>query len=103
MMQDEMVTIYITKYALTQGIYQARGRICHEVNDSMVQVIPEREGMAMPYYLHGRDWWRTPEEARLDAERRRQEAIKTIEKKLARLKSMTFKIKVRKAGDVQEQ
>ena len=88
-MENEQITAYITKYALTTGIYSAQGEVCYDINS---EVFSERKNCGSLYY-HGNEWHRTKEDAIMRAEEMLDRKIKSLEKQIAKLKKMTFVVK----------
>lgn len=80
--------IYVTKYALTKGIYAAEA----DVDDRGFAVIEGADDFHPDTYLHGegREWCRTEADAISVAEKMRSHAIELMEQKLAKLKSLGF-------------
>lgn len=76
--------VYITKYALTQGIFEAKVK---DHGDGMVEDIRVK---ILPTYYHGDEWHCTLDEARKKAEAMRMARIALLEKSLKKLRSMTF-------------
>ena len=76
------LTVYITKYALTEGILEKEAKPCG--NASMVQVGPS--------YFHGegKDWHRTRESAVKKAEAMRLKKIESLKRSIAKLEKMTW-------------
>jgi cytochrome c553 len=82
--------VYVTKYALTAGI------TCHEAKEqnSGVWVSVKFPGAYWETSLKtGRDYAETEQEARAIAVKMRDKKIKSLEKKIAKLKAMTFEVK----------
>lgn len=81
----EIITAYITKYALTEGILELRVEL---VGDNMVKCTTS----TYPQYFHreGRDWHRTKESAIARAEVIRATKLKSIEKQIKRIKELRF-------------
>lgn len=78
-------TAYITKYALTQGIYAKPVRDC---GNGMVATTLDR----YVGYFHEGEWHRSQAAAIAKAEDMRAAAVKAAEKKIAKLKAMRFKV-----------
>lgn len=76
--------VYVTKYALNNGIVEKEVK---DVGNGAVEVLEKWGG-----YLHGegKEWHRTWESAVARAEEMRQRKIKSVEKQLAKLKNMKF-------------
>lgn len=83
----EKFVAYVTQYALTAGIQAMLVEDCFDVGHNMVaQVGHQGLYFCLPH------WHRTPEEALAQAERMRVAAIASAEKKIARLRKMTFTV-----------
>lgn len=78
--------VYITKYALTQGIYEAEAEECSGFN-GMIKIDGE-----YPEYYHreGRDWCRTKEDAVKRAEEMREKRILSLKKQIEKLEKLRF-------------
>lgn len=83
-MSDEFIA-YITKYALTQGIYAKPVRDC---GDGMVATTLD----GYVGYFHKGEWHRSQAAAIARAEDMRVAAVKAAEKKIAKLKALKFKV-----------
>jgi len=79
--------VFITKYALTTGIYEAEARRV-EGHADMLE-IPAAPG-AMSQYIHGLDWHITHESALMKAEAMRRKKIASLRKQLSELEEMKF-------------
>ena len=81
---------YITKNALTSGIFKTpqEYEVCSHIDDRMIG--PEYHDGTYPVYYHKPDWHETKAEAIARAEVMRAAKIKTLEKSLAKLKAMNF-------------
>jgi len=79
--------VYVTKYALTQGIFEGEAEICHGVSEGMIELLENKN-----FYFHGegREWHRTKESAIKRAEEMRNRGIIKLEKKIQKLKEMKF-------------
>lgn len=80
-----MTKFYITKYALTEGVFSVDGERC---SDNFVSY--RRHGFTQ--YAHGKDFHEDEQMALADAERRRVNKIAAIKKSLLKLEKMTFKV-----------
>jgi len=78
---------WITKYALTKGIFELNGRVCSEITEKMVSDNNKFGGI---YYGEGREWHRTLKDAVLRAKIMRDSKILSLERQLKRLKLITF-------------
>lgn len=82
-MSDTIITAYITKYALTEGILELRGEVSNSgcfYADGYWSSIPRR------------DWHLTREDAIKRAEEMRLKKIESHKKAIAKLESMKFEI-----------
>ncbi|MBE3119058.1 MAG: hypothetical protein IMZ50_09920 [Candidatus Atribacteria bacterium] len=73
--------VYVTKWALTQGIVEKSVR---EVSDGDVRVIDELQ------YFHPGEWHRTWVEAVVQAEKMQTLKIAALKRRLAKLEGMRF-------------
>lgn len=81
-------TYYITKYAVTQGIFTVKGEVSNEF-PSMLTVPKSAHGSFTQYY-HKPDWHDTAEDAVRQAEAMRIKAVASTEKKISKLKALKF-------------
>lgn len=79
------IKVFITKYALTEGITEVDAELC----DIPGMILVKKKGYFDSYY-HGEDWHRTRESAVKRAELMRDKAIKSAEKKIQKLKNLQF-------------
>lgn len=77
--------IYVTKYALTDGIKEHDA----EVNGSMAIVRPISTDW-VTLYLHGNDWHMTANEASIRAEEMRVAKINSLRKQIDKLEAIKF-------------
>ena len=84
MMESDSMKIWISKYALTEGLIEKEG---DDMGDSIMKV-------GSMQYLHGegREWHRTRESAAARAEVMRKAKIVSVRKQLARLEAMRFDV-----------
>lgn len=82
---EEMITIWVTKWATTRGILKFNARVCSP-DGSMVETIDGKYTM----YFHKNEWHRTPEEALSRANEMRLNEIKSHEEEIEKLRSMVF-------------
>ena len=83
--EDEKITAWVTKYALTLGIKKVDGIIPHAISSGML-CYGDRET------AHGNDWHRTEDEAIAKAEQMRVKKIAALEKQIAKLKKLSFTV-----------
>ena len=88
---DEIVTVYITKYALASGIIKARGVIRHNRffadNPKRLYMLMLVDGFKLTEFVL------TEAEAQKVFEEKRLKAIKQAEKNLEKLKNLKMEIK----------
>lgn len=82
----ENITAYVTKYALTTGILEVEGVVCHSTSSAMFQW--KTDGFSNT--AHGKDWHRTREQALARAEEMRQKKIASLKKKIEQLEKLKF-------------
>ena len=80
---------WVSKYAMTKGIYEIEAEDCFDISPTMVH---DRGAMYTTFY-HKDEWHRSEAEAVAKAEAMRTARIKSLEKQIARLKAMRFEIK----------
>lgn len=84
--------VWISKYALTQGIEEIEAKICN--NEDMVERVKDTSivGFQPSQYYHGegREWHLTKEEAIKKAEEMRDKKIRSVQKQLEKLQNMKF-------------
>jgi len=73
--------VYITKHALTQGVF--------EIEAYRSDVHPEM-AVADNVFFHSRDWHITKESALLQAETMRRRKVESLRKQLAKLEALKF-------------
>lgn len=84
-------TVWITKYALTQGIL-----VYHNVdlNEDGTMVSVNRLGhMSLCFHIEGRDWHRTEVAAFARCFKIRDARVKSLEKELDKLEDIRFEVK----------
>ena len=88
---DEIVTVYVTKYALASGIIKARGVIRHNRffadNPKRLYMLMLVDGFKLTEFVL------TEAEAQKVFEEKRLKVIKQAEKKLEKLKNLKMEIK----------
>lgn len=82
--------VYITKYALTQGIWEADAEVCSNVSFDMIRAkIPSCFGLP---YFHKGEWFLSLEEAVKRAEQLRQKKLLNLQSQIAKLEALTIKV-----------
>lgn len=84
------IKVWITKYALTQGIYDAEVEICEESDPSGDMVHAGGAWGGSYYHGKGRDWHETKAGAVTKANEMRLKKISALKKQIAKLEAMRF-------------
>lgn len=80
--------VCITKYALTQGIFEIEAERCTDIDNDMIEQTNTR--WQTYYHGEGKDWHLTKESAIKKAEEMREKKIKTLKKQLDKLEHLKF-------------
>ncbi len=80
--------VWITKYALTQGIYEIEAERCINVDENMISDINTK---GMLYHGEGREWHILKENAIKKAEKMKLDKISSLKKQIIKLENMKFK------------
>jgi len=83
----ETFTAWITKYALTKGIFSTMVESC-DASNKMVKDISNDEWKC--WYYHGNDWHRTKEAAVKRANEMRNKKLASLKKSIERIKKLEF-------------
>lgn len=81
------MTAFITKHALTRGIFEIEADIVDHAKRTIRQTVG---GKGINCYYTGREWWKTKDEAVTQARRMRDEKIKSLKNQIEKLKQMMF-------------
>lgn len=81
-----MTIVYVTKYALTTGVYIAEA---HVTGDMAVQLA---KGHMYAQYFHGKDWHLTEDEAIHRAEEMRIAKLRSLDKQMKKISALKFTI-----------
>ena len=87
MNRGKIFQAWITKYALSDGIFQVEVEEC---GDKMVKENAPRWPGTLAQYFHGNDWHTSRTEAVKRAEDMRKRKIASLRKKLDQLEGMKF-------------
>jgi len=99
MTKDTKMTVWITKYALTQGIFSAEATICAtEKTGNMIAIKGDSGGWGGERYFHGhgKDWTDSYRDALKIADRMRWKKVDSLKKQIKKLEIMTFEKEVEK-------
>lgn len=77
--------VYITKYALTQGIFEVEGEVHPTIGNGRMFCQANQGGI-----YHKPDWHTTREEAVARAEEMRVKKISSLYKSLAKMETLTW-------------
>lgn len=77
--------VWISKYALTKGLYETEG-VISTTSSSMIKEVD----VDYPDFFHGNEWHENKKEAIARAEEMRTKKIASLNKKLKKLEDMTF-------------
>ena len=77
--------VWITKYALTQGIFCTEVKPCFDINPKMVSTLDK---YAQCY--HGGDWHENKSDAVARAEEMRKKKIFSMEKQIKKIQALKF-------------
>lgn len=82
-----MTRIYVTKYALTTGVFSVDAELKPDGKSATF-----RDEMNHKWFVYGKDFWLTSEEAIIDCERRRTAKLKSLEKQKQKIESLNFQL-----------
>lgn len=85
MPEATVIDVWITKYALTDGVEKVQA----EHSPSYPGMVTVRSGI-YPQSFHGMDWHRTEADALARAEQMRLKRVAALKKQLARLQKLSF-------------
>lgn len=80
--------VWITKYALTQGIFEIEAERCTNVSDDMIE--QKNIQWQTYYYGEGNEWHLTKEGAIKRAKEMREKKIKSLKKQLNKIEKLDF-------------
>lgn len=87
--EDQKITAYITKHALSNGkILKIEARLCSNVDNTMIAY--RTEGSTFNQYAHDTDWHSTLPDAIAKANEMRVKKIASLKKQIAKLEKMAF-------------
>lgn len=80
--------VWITKYALTQGILEVEGIVCGP-KSQMVKIFRDGRHMEL-FHTEWKEWHRTEEGAKLKAEEMAVKKIESLNKQILKIQKLTF-------------
>ena len=87
-MEETLITVWVTKYALTSGIEKHEAEKTH--TDDMVCVRGNRSKGTYDQHFHGKDWHTSEKSAKERAEEMRVKKLKSLDKQIKKIKSLVF-------------
>ena len=87
---NEEVTAWVTRFALSEGIFKVTGYVPHDISDKMFCY---EGGKTSRVSVYGKDWHRTEELAIARAEEMRLKKIETLKKSLKEMEALDFGFK----------
>ena len=85
-MKNENVRVWITKYALSDGILVVDGTVHHSTSSTMLTWGGEFNSR----YAHGNEWHRTQEAAIARAEEMRKAKIASLRRRIEKMEALQF-------------
>ena len=82
--------VFITKYALTKGIFEKEAEVCTGISDDFIRV-NDACGYHSGEYYNGDDWHTTKEDAIQKAEDMQQKKIIALNKQIIKLSKLKFR------------
>jgi hypothetical protein len=87
---DPIIHVWITKYALTEGIQETDAEHCLAAAPKGTMINCPSLGVFATFHGEGRDWHRTKEGAVAKAEKMRLAKIVNLQKMIKKLEAMKF-------------
>lgn len=84
---SELTKIYVTKYALSGGIFEVDAKV---YDDGSGMASFKRERSTYTEYVHGKDFYLTKAEAVARAEEMRMAKLKSLEKSAKKISALKF-------------
>lgn len=78
--------VWITKYALTEGIYETKAEDCFDISPTMISA--KEDGWIKCF--HGNEWHRTREGAVSHANEMKTKRIASLKRQLAKVEALEF-------------
>jgi hypothetical protein len=88
-MDREKVKVWVTKYALSEGILvYDEAEVCSDISNTMITV--HMHGKGLDPTFHKPDWYRSEAEAKARAEAMRKAKIETLKKQINKFEKLDF-------------
>jgi len=88
MKTKEKVHVWVTKYALSTGIFEVDAEICHDISSKMISLQRSKDHYTENF--HGADWYMTEAAAIRRANEMKDAKIKSLEKQIEKLRKKKF-------------
>ena len=82
--------VWITKHALTQGIYEKDGNVCEGTDEGMIVVNRKDDRIGFTEYFHRPDWHTDRRLAVIRAHEMLLKKIQSIKKQVTRFEKLDF-------------
>lgn len=80
--------VWITQYALTDGIQEMEAEVCEAISKDMIAV--RKEGSINAMHFHKPYWHESKEEAIVKANEIKEKKIKSLRKSIEKLEKLEF-------------
>lgn len=87
--EREVITAWITAYALSAGIQKVQAEV---IREDVISYKGDSDTWSGSGYAHGKNWHRTEAAAIARAEEMRTSKLKSIDKQIAKLKALKFEV-----------
>ena len=88
MEERKLLTVWVTKYALTTGIWKHEAETTH--SEDMICVRGDKTKGEFDQHFHGKDWHTSEKAAKERAEEMRIKKLKSIDKQIKKIKGLVF-------------
>lgn len=82
-----MTKIYVTKFALTSGVFSIDAEVNTEAKSARFI-----DANGYRWFVFGKEFWLTPEDAIEDCERRKTSKLKSLEKQKRKIEQLNFNL-----------
>jgi hypothetical protein len=86
--ERQIIKVWVTKYALTSGIFEAQAEICADIDPQMISL--KRSQGHLQENFHGKDWHTSVEAAFKRANEMKEKKIVSLEKQIEELRKKKF-------------
>ena len=87
---NEIIHVFITKYALTLGIQEKDAEVCASISSKMIEVKSGPENHSYGEHYHKPHWHLTREDAVVQAEKMRKNKLASLKKSMDKLTKLQF-------------